>query len=145
MIKKILICIFCFLALQGLFDSTSVSFAQAELSQVSNEIDSFNPLDRLLTRLYELFHSGRNMVFILSGFSLLLMGYGWATKGDIDFQSLMWFIIVLSILATAGWFIDAVVYDIASVAGISVQDGNGTVADKIGNDRIILKNIGPYK
>lgn len=157
MLRKIIYIAIMNIALAIGYSFIAINSAQAQIAntqvetqntQTEAEEDVFEKLIDILT---ELFYSGRNLVFILSSFSLLLMAYNWVTAKEIDWQSIIWFVVALTVLATAGWFVDAVVYGTYRNYGIYVANETGMEQDIIYNTdgkaipRIRLENTGLYE
>ncbi len=156
MIKKIMYILFIILNITFLFaynaqlKKANAQIMSTEVQQIG-EITEDDVFTKLVDILTELFYSGRNLIFILSAFSLLLMAYNWVTAKEIDWQSIIWFVVALTVLATAGWFVDAVVYGTYRNYGVYVAGETGMQADTIFNGdnqaipRIRLENIGLYE
>lgn len=140
MFKKFLISVLIVLFTISIFDFISPVFAQSTLYTESFE--------KLVTTLKTLFYSGRNLIFILSAFSLLWMFYGFVTKGAVDWKNLIWFIVALVLLASIGYVIDAVVFGVTDMTGFYEMTDDGLSDMKISNEvlrgSVYLENIGKW-
>ncbi|MDR2934150.1 MAG: hypothetical protein LBU68_02610 [Rickettsiales bacterium] len=124
--------------------------AFAQMAQIG-ETDTVSSFDRLVGTLKTLFYSGRNLVFILSGFSLLWAAYTWIQKpGDFDWKNVIWFLIALVILATIGIIIDAAVFGVADMAGFREVTPTGSIEMSVPNgfdglrNQMFLENTGNW-
>ena len=97
--------------------------------------------ERLITTLKTLFYSGRNLIFILSAFSLLWMFYGFVTKGAIDWKNLVWFITALVLLGSIGIVIDTVVFGVTDMTGFYEMTDSGVTDIKVLRDSVYLDSI----
>ncbi len=143
MLKKIIPCAFFAIILTIFIEVFAPdAFAQTPaISQIGTS-DTASSFDRLVATLKTLFYSGRNLIFILSAFSLMWAIYGWISKpGDFDWKNIIWFMIALAILATIGVFIDAAVFGVAEmVPGFQEVTQNGAVDFTISNEFDALRN-----
>ena len=140
MFKKFLLSVLIVLFTINIFDFISPVFAQSTLYTESFE--------KLVTTLKTLFYSGRNLIFILSAFSLLWMFYGFVTKGAVDWKNLIWFIVALVLLASIGYVIDAVVFGVTDMTGFYEMTDDGLSDMKISNEvlrgSVYLENVGKW-
>ena len=138
MFKKFLLSVIVLILIVNFFDFISPAFAQSILYTESFE--------RLITTLKTLFYSGRNLIFILSAFSLLWMSYGFVTKGAIDWKNLIWFIVALVLLGSIGYVIDAVVFGVTDMTGFYEMTNDGLSDMKISNEvlrgSVYLESVG---
>ncbi len=138
MFKKFLFSVFILSLIINIFDFVTPVFAQSTLYTESFE--------KLVTTLKTLFYSGRNLIFILSAFSLLWMFYGFVTKGAIDWKNLIWFIVALVLLGSIGYVIDAVVFGVTDMTGFYEMTNDGITDMKISNEvlrgSVYLESIG---
>lgn len=79
------------------------------IQQAAGNTTTLGPFRRFAIALLDIFHSTRNMLYILAGFSILWWAYKAATDGKIDLTTVVYIITALAIMAGVGYILEGVV------------------------------------
>ncbi len=92
------------------FTKFGVSPVQAQQLRVqsSSGVNSLGPFARIGRLLVGLFLNVRNFLYIAAAFTLVYTFYEWATKGEINWKTLLYIVVGLVLMASVGYFLETV-------------------------------------
>ena len=103
--------VFCFsfgVAVFTEFVSSPVQAQQQLRVQANSGVNSLGPFARVGKLLVGLFLNVRNFLYIAAAFTLVHTFYEWATKGEINWKTLLYIVVGLVLMASVGYFLETV-------------------------------------